>query len=138
MRKAQYERAPVEGDTEPSSVNVYYFGPESGGGVEANIQRWIGQITLPEGSEPAQAVQRSTFTVNGMPAHFVAVNGGYDSSMGRPMGGGGGAKAGYRLVGVVLAGPEGNVFFKLTGPESTARAMETDLMTMIRSAHQAN
>ena len=41
------------------------------------------------------------------------------------------------LVGVVLEGPQGSLFFKLTGPEQTARAMEDSLMEMVRAAAKA-
>ncbi len=134
MRQAQYRLDPVEGDSAPGEVNVFYFGPQSGGGVQANLERWIGQMTLPEGADPATAITRSTFTASGMPGHLVSMNGTYKSGGGRPMGGDGEMLPGYRLVGVVLEGPEGSLFFKLTGPEATARAMETDLMVMVKSA----
>jgi hypothetical protein len=134
MRQAQYRLDPVEGDSAPGEVNVFYFGPQSGGGVQANLERWIGQMTLPEGADPGTAITRSTFTASGMPGHLVSLNGTYKSGGGRPMGGDGEMLPGYRLVGVVLEGPEGSLFFKLTGPEATARAMEEDLMVMVKSA----
>jgi len=40
-------------------------------------------------------------------------------------------KENYRMVGVVLEAPEGNIFFKLTGPVTTAEKMETTLFTMV-------
>ena len=43
---------------------------------------------------------------------------------------------GYRLVGVVVEGTEGSVFFKLTGPEATARAIEGELLTMVKAAQK--
>jgi hypothetical protein len=129
MRKAQYRLAPVAGDSEPGEVNVFYFGGGQGGDVEANLQRWSGQM-----SETSAAPARSTFDVGGMAAHLITVEGSYSGGMGGPMGGGGAAKPGYRLVGVVLEAPQGNVFFKLTGPVATARAMESELMTMVRGA----
>ena len=61
------------------------------------------------------AAERGTFTANGMPGHVVALDGSYKSGGGRPMGGGGEILPGHRLVGVVLEGPEGSLFFKLTG-----------------------
>jgi hypothetical protein len=122
----------VSGDAEPAEVNVFYFGSGQGGDVEANLERWAGQM-----SDTAGAPERSTFDVNGLPAHLITVEGAYSGGMGGPMGGGGAAKPGHRLVGVVLAAPQGNVFFKLTGPVATARAMETDLMTMVRGARTA-
>ena len=134
MRQGQYRLAPVAGDPAPAEVNVFYFGPNSGGGVEANLQRWIGQMILPEGADPATAVSRSTFTADGMPGHIVSVDGSYKSGGGRPMGGEGEILPGYRLVGVVLEGPQGSLFFKLTGPLATAQAMEGDLLAMVKGA----
>jgi hypothetical protein len=136
MRQAQLRMAPVEGDADAGEVNVFYFGPTSGGGVEANLTRWIGQITLEEGVDAATAVERSNFTADGMAGHVVALNGSYKTGGGRPMGGDGELMPGYRLVGVVIEGPEGSVFFKLTGPEATARAMEGDLLTMVKGAYK--
>ncbi len=136
MRQAQFRLPPVQADTSEAEVNVFYFGPKSGGGMQANLDRWIGQITLPDGSDPAKDIHRSTFTANGMPGHVVALNGSYQSGGGRPMGGGGQLLPGYRLVGVVLEGPEGSLFFKLTGPEATARVMEGDLIKVVQEARQ--
>ncbi|MCB1184925.1 hypothetical protein KDM41_15975 [bacterium] len=137
MRQAQFRLAPVEGDTEAAEVNVFYFGAASGGGVEANLARWIGQMQLPNGGDPAAAASRSTFTADGMPGHVVSLDGTYMSGSMRPMGGGEKTpKEGFRLVGVVLEGPQGSVFFKLTGPAATAGAMEGELMTMVQAAHK--
>ena len=136
MRQAQYRLSPVGSDTAESEVNVYYFGAQSGGGVEANLQRWIGQITLPDGSDPATVAKHSSFTADGMAGHVVALNGSYKSGGGRPMGGETTLLPGYRLVGVVLEGPEGSLFFKLTGPQATAEIMEVELMKMVKTATQ--
>lgn len=136
MRQAQYHLAPVAGDPAPAEVNVFTFGPQSGGGVDANLQRWIGQMVLPDGKDPAAAAEHSRFTADGMPGHIVSLDGGYKSGGGRPMGGDGAVLPGYRLVGVVLEGPQGSVFFKLTGPVATARAMEPQLLAMVKAAHR--
>lgn len=132
MRQAQYRLASVSGDAEPAEVNVFYFGSGQGGDVEANLERWAGQM-----SDTSGAPERSTFEVNGLGAHLITVEGAYSGGMGGPTGGGGAAKPGHRLVGVVVEAPQGNVFFKLTGPVATARAMETDLMAMVRGARTA-
>ncbi len=136
MRQAQFRLSPVEGDAADGEVNVFYFGPESGGGVEANLQRWIGQISLPDGGDPGAQAERSSFTADGMPGHIVSLDGSYKSGGGRPMGGGGEILPGYRLVGVVIEGPQGSVFFKMTGPAATARAMERGLLTMVKGARK--
>ena len=136
MRQAQYRTDPVPGDSAQGEVNVFYFGPTSGGGVEANLTRWIGQMVMPDGSDPAASAQRGTFTADGMAGHIVSLNGNYKSGGGRPMGGTTTILEGYRLVGVVLEGPQGSLFFKLTGPLATAEAMEGDLLTMVKAAHK--
>jgi hypothetical protein len=135
MRQAQFHLAPQADDQEPAEVAVFYFGPDSGGGVEANLQRWLGQMSLPDGGEVAAAATRDQFTAGGMAAHLVAVDGTYHAAgMGGPMAGSGEPRTGYRLVGVVLEGPRGNLFFKLTGPRATAVAMEAGLLEMVRGA----
>ena len=136
MRQAQFRLPPVQGESEEAEVNVFYFGPQSGGGVQANLERWIGQMELPEGADPGTAITRSTFTADGMNGHLVSLDGTYMKSA-RPMGGEKTPHPGYRLVGVVLEGPQGSLFFKLTGPEKTARAMESDLMKMVQAAVKA-
>lgn len=136
MRQAQFRLDPQSGDTAQGEVNVFYFGPASGGGVEANLNRWIGQIVMPDGSDPAASAEHGAFTANGMKGHLVSLNGTYKSGGGRPMGGTTTMLEGYRLVGVVIEGPQGSVFFKLTGPLATAQAMEAELLAMVKDAHQ--
>jgi hypothetical protein len=136
MRQAQFSMPAVAGDTDEGTMNVFYFGPASGGGTEANLQRWIGQITQPDNSDSAAVAEHGTFVADGMAGHMVSLNGTYKKGSGRPMGGDATFIPGYRLVGMVLEGPEGSLFFKLTGPEATARAMEEDFLKMVQGAHQ--
>lgn len=136
MRQAQYRLDPVGADKAQGEVNVFYFGPASGGGVEANLDRWIGQMVMPDGSDPAAAAERGSFTADGMKGHIVSLNGTYKSGGGRPMGGQTTMLPGYRLVGVVIEGPQGSLFFKCTGPKATAEAMEKDLLAMLKAAHK--
>lgn len=137
MRVAQYRLAPVAGDPAAAEVNVFYFGADSGGGVNANLQRWIDQMVMPDGSEPSASAQNSVFTADDMQGHVVMLDGTYKSGGGPMMGGETKMLEGYRLVGVVLEGPEGSLFFKLTGPVATAKAMESQLMAMVQGAKKA-
>lgn len=136
MRAAQYRRAAVGGDNAGAEVNVFYFGPASGGGVDANLQRWINQMVMPDGGDPSAAAKHSTFTADGMAGHVVTLEGTYKSG-GPMMGGTPTLLEGYRLVGVVLEGPEGSLFFKLTGPVASAKAMEAELMAVMQGARKA-
>jgi hypothetical protein len=136
MRAAQYRRAAVGGDNAGAEVNVFYFGPASGGGVDANLQRWINQMVMPDGGDPSAAAKHTTFTADGMAGHVVTLEGTYKSG-GPMMGGTPTLLEGYRLVGVVLEGPEGSLFFKLTGPVASAKAMEAELMAVMQGARKA-
>jgi hypothetical protein len=44
-----------------------------------------------------------------------------------------GAKPGYRLVGAIVAGPDANWFFKLTGPGKTVAVQREAFFGMVRS-----
>jgi len=137
MRKASYYYGPLETDTDSATVTVFYFGPTGGGSIDANIDRWIGQMVMADGGDPKAAAKRSPMTVGEMNVHVVSVDGGYTGSMGGPMGGGGAARENYRMVGVVVEAPEGNVFFKLTGPVMSAEKMTGGFLAMIKEIVKA-
>ncbi len=126
MRIATYRIPPVGGDSEPAECAVYYFGPGQGGGVEANLTRWIGQF------QPATSSKRSTRTVNGVNVSLADAAGTYTAhggAMTQPQG----DVTGWRLLGAIAEGPEGTVFFKLTGPEKTVAAAKGPFDGMIGS-----
>src|SRR5206468_949328 len=47
MRLANYVIPATRAGGEPAECAVYYFGPNQGGGVEANVERWIGEFEQP-------------------------------------------------------------------------------------------
>ena len=132
MRQAEFVYGPIGDEADSATMTVYYFGPTQGGGIEDNLNRWIGQMS-PVEDEPA----RTQFDVNGMTAHMVEVEGTYNSSMGGPMSGAAQPHEDYRMAAVVLETSEGNVFFKLTGPDRTAKEMIADFKGMIASVSPA-
>jgi hypothetical protein len=131
MRAATYTVPAAEGDPEPGEVAVFYFGPNEGGGVQANIDRWIGQIAQPDGSSSADKAKVEKID-GGVALTKVDVSGTYLMSSG-PMMQVSEEKPGFRLIGAIAEGPEGAVFFKFTGPAKTVAAAEADLLTMMRS-----
>jgi hypothetical protein len=137
MRKAEYSFGPADDDTDSATVAVYYFGPNQGGGVMDNIERWINQMSMPDGSSPGTKAVQNTLTVDGMKVHTVELNGTYNASMGGPMSGQSEAMPGYHMTAAVLEGPEGNVFFKLTGPQKTAEEMTKGFMAMLQNVKKA-
>lgn len=115
MRAATYAVPAAPGDKEEGECAVFYFGPGQGGGVEANIQRWIAQFE--SGAKP----QTGKKTVNGLPVTTIDLSGTYLASAG-PMSPTKTSKPGYRLLGAIVEGPQGGVFFKFTGPAKTVAA----------------
>ncbi len=128
---AHYLYGPLESDTDSAVVKVFYFGKDAGGTWEENFERWINQIELSGGRDPHQAALTHDRIVDGMTAHVLSMYGTYLASSGGPMSGKTIPKDNYRMVGIVLEAPEGNVFFKLTGPDYTARIMIEAFMNMI-------
>ena len=133
MRQAVFTFGPTFGESDSATMIVFYFGPTGGGGVQDNIARWIGQMSTADGSDVGASAKQQSFDVDGMKAHWVEVAGTYNASMG---GGGmpGGAtepKDDYRMAAAVIEGPQGNLFFKLTGPAKTASAMTEAFKAML-------
>jgi hypothetical protein len=124
MRMAQ---ASIPGSGGPGDLVVFYFGPGGGGGVEANIQRWIGQMDAPPGSNP----KAETFEANGYKVTWIDVAGTLKPSN---MGAGPTTEQpGSRLLGAVVEGPGGPWFFKATGPDATLSAERENFLKMLRS-----
>ena len=115
MRLATYTVAPG------AECGVYYFGPGQGGSVDANLDRWIGQFLQADGKPSKAAAKIAKRTIHGLPVTTVDVSGAY-TGMGGPTAQPGPAVPGYRMLGAIVEGPQGSVFFKFTGPAKTVAA----------------
>ena len=132
MRKAQYALPKAAGDGEDGELAVFYFGPGQGGSVEANIERWIGQISQPDGSSSKDKAKTNKKEIGGMPVTLVDVSGTYSAGMmsNAP------PRQGYRMLAAVAETPEGPWFFKLTGPEKTIAKWSSSFDQLISSFKQ--
>jgi hypothetical protein len=104
---------------------VYYFGQGQGGSVEANIDRWKGQF---EGSKDAPKVEKRT--IHGLKITTLDVSGAY-TGMGGPGAPQGPPKQGYRLLGAIVEGPQGSIFFKFAGPMKTVAQNQSAFEKML-------
>jgi hypothetical protein len=125
MRVATYT-VPAAKGAEAGECAVFFFGTGQGGGVDDNVARWAKQF------EGAPAPKRTTLTVAGMRATRAEVEGTY-LAPGGPMMQSTGKRAGYRLLGAIVEAPEGNVFFKLTGPGATVGAAQAEFEALVAS-----
>lgn len=126
MRVATYTIPAASGDAEGAECGVFFFGGDQGGNVQMNIDRWVRQFENPKGPEQAEK------EVNGMKVVTVKIDGTYLAPAG-PMMQSTGRHENYRLLGAIVAAPEGSVFFKLTGPAKTVSAAEKDFNALVHS-----
>jgi hypothetical protein len=129
MRAATYSIPAAKGDTEGGELAVFYFGEGKGGGVEANVKRWVNQFQKADGTSAEKDAKTKKETVAGFPVTTVDVKGTYAG--GGPMMGPSTPKSGFRLIGAIVEGPGGAVFFKLTGPEKTVNGAEKTFRKML-------
>jgi hypothetical protein len=130
MRAATYSISPVAGDRGLAECIVNYFGPGQGGSIEANIERWKGQVQGPDG-KPAPATLEKR-NVRGVPIIVVDSSGAY-TGMGGPMAAASKPVPGYRLLGAIVEAPGGTVFFKFTGPAKTVREHQSSFNQLLAS-----
>ena len=87
LRLGQFRWPRASGDTDDGELVV--FGPNIGGGVDANIERWRGQFSGPD-SQPVSdsAFHRESFDVSGLRVTFVDIAGRYAAGAMATMSGG--------------------------------------------------
>ncbi len=132
MRAAEFAIPGSDGARE-GVLSVYYFGRQSGGSVADNIERWKGQFLGANGAPPPGKVRN--VRENGLAISIVTTEGTYSSGM--AMGSPSAPEPDSALWGVIIEGPQGNVFLKITGPKKTIEKESTDfdkLLTTIRPA----
>ena len=132
VRRATYSIPPQVGDSPGAELGVFYFGPGEGGGLEANIQRWIKQF--PDAAP--SAIHRENRSANGLSQHVVQIDKGSFAS-GMP-GAEDTGKVNWALLGGIVESPGGAVFFKLTGPSKTVLNAKAEFLALLDSVKPAN
>lgn len=135
MRQGNYYYGPIDNDADSAVMAVYYFGPSQGGTIEANLERWINQMKMPDGGDPHDEAKMTEMMAGDIKVHLLKVPGTYTAAGGM-MSQGSMEKDGYLMVAAVVEAPEGNVFFKLTGPEKTATEMGAGLVQVLKAVHK--
>lgn len=132
MRVAQYSLARAAGDSEDAELIVYYFGG-SGGSVDANLDRWLGQMEQPDGKSSKAAAKTTTMTSNGLTITVLDVAGRYVAET-SPGSNTRLNKPGYRMKAAVIETAKGPYFVKLTGPAKTIERWDASFAGFLKSA----
>jgi hypothetical protein len=125
MRKAQLEVPGVNGG-KPGDVTFFFFGNGQGGDVQANVSRWLGQLS---GGKEVQKVEPQE--MNGTKVTIVSTEGTMKAS---PFAGIPEDVPNAALLGAILEHEEGPVFIKMTGPADVVKGARETFMTLVKSA----
>jgi hypothetical protein len=131
MRVAEFTLPRVAGDSADAALAVFYFGGE-GGSIQANVDRWIGQMTQPDGRPSRDAAKESHFTTHGLTVTLVDVSGTYTAEM-SPGSADHFDKPGFRQCAAVVETANGPYFVKLTGPAKTVARWYDSFMAFLKS-----
>jgi hypothetical protein len=106
----------------------------AGGTVEANIDRWYGQFTQPDGAATKDRATTKKLELAGCKVTLVDIPGTYKDSPGGPFAGGAAVdRPDYRMLAAIVETPDrrGNYFLKFYGPAKTVAAHADGFRAMV-------
>jgi len=112
-----------------ATLSIFYFGQGQGGNIDANLQRWVSQFK--SHSDP----KIQNHTANLVSITIISVDGTFMDGM--PLGPKT-EKTDYALIGAIAQGPQGDVFFKMTGPKPLIKSEEDCFFEMTHSIRIAS
>jgi hypothetical protein len=135
MRAAQWR---LPGSTEQSSVHVvlYYFGRSGAGDLTANLDRWIGQVQQPDGSDSRQVTAINTAEFGGCKVHCVDVAGTYvaETSPGSEVRLN---QSDSRLLAAVVETKAGPYYLKVVGPATVLEGQKPAFDALLESCRSS-
>lgn len=132
MRVAQYVLPREASDKEDGELVVYYFGGQ-GGSIDANLDRWLGQMQQADGRPSKSVAKTEKLSVNGLALTVLDVTGRYVAEV-APGSPAKHDKPGFRLKAAVIETPAGPYFVKLTGPSRTVARWDAAFSGFLKSA----
>ena len=111
----------------------------AGGTVEANIDRWCGQFTQPDGKSTKEKATTKKIDVAGCTVTLVDIPGTYKDAPVAPFAGGQAVdRPNYRmLAAIVETGNQGNTFLKFYGPAATVEKHAAGFQKMVEGMVKA-
>ena len=132
MRLADFNLPKVGTDSEDATLTVYYFGNQ-GGSVQANIDRWVGQLAQPDGRASKDVAKTTTLQAKGgLKITLLDVSGTYVAEV-TPGSTERFNKPGFRQLAAVIETPNGPHFVKVVGPAATVAKWEGSVMAFLKS-----
>ena len=132
MRIAQYKLKANTGEGEDASLVLYFFGTNSGGSVQSNLDRWISQIEQPDGSSSAGKAKTETLNVNELKITTIDLSGTYVAET-APGSATKYNKPDFRLRAAVIETPKGAYYIKFVGPVKTVARWDKSFVSYLKS-----
>ena len=126
--EAEFSIEKAEGDDNKGRLTIM----GAGGSIEANIDRWIGQFSQPDGGSTDDNTKVDVIEVADQTVHIVDIRGTFNEQRGpvAPVT----EREGYRmLAAIVETDVAGNYFLKFYGPEKTVTENEKRFMNFVKS-----
>lgn len=125
--------APAEAKEDEPSVRITVM--RAGGSIDANIDRWYGQFTQPDGKSTKEQSKVEKFEAEGQTVHWVDIPGTFKETMGGgPFSGGKTVeREDYRMLGAILVAESGAQYFiKMTGPTKICESLKDGFEKMLK------
>jgi hypothetical protein len=120
---------PGSDSTNGAEVVVYFFGPAQGGNVDANLARWRGQFSTPDGSPVPETVTRDSS--GAFPITIAEFRGTYRRGIGAGMADS--VRAGQALVAAIAETPKGTMFIQLFGAAASVAKQRESLVQFVKA-----
>lgn len=129
MIETEFSIPAAEGDAAPGRMTVM----GAGGSVQANIDRWCGQFSQPDGSATKDKASTKKLNISGCAVTLVDIPGTYKDMPGGPFAGGQAVeRPNYRMLAAIIEVPErGSSFLKFYGPAATVSAHADGFRKMV-------
>jgi hypothetical protein len=103
----------------------------AGGSIDANLERWYGQFTQPDGKPTSSRAQVEKKQINGFDVHLVELRGTYEDKPGpfAP----GVKREDYLMLAAIIVTDQGNLYLKFYGPRETISSHSKAFDKMVES-----
>lgn len=131
MRVGEFVLPRAVGDAEDASLVIYFFGG-TGGTVQANLDRWFGQLSQPDGRQTKDVATTSSRLINGLSVTLFDATGTYVAEVtpGSPERF---RKPGFRMRAAVIQTARGPYFLKLVGPLKSVTRWDNEFEAFLQS-----
>jgi hypothetical protein len=131
MRVGEFVLPRAAGDAEDASLVIYFFGG-TGGTVQANLDRWFGQLSQPDGRQTKDVATTSGRLINGLSVTLFDATGTYVAEVtpGSPERFN---KPGFRMRAAVIQTGGGPYFIKFVGPLKSVTRWDKEFETFLQT-----